>query len=361
MRTKNFLIAFCLLVIVSLFCIALQQQKPTAIQNIVSTTHQQLRNFKDTLRDAEKKTFVADENLLAKLGFTKPSRLFPNDTWHNTTLPVIVTYVMEGQESQAIGLINNVGKLLPNNTVLVYNLGLGNYGLRTLMGYCNNSRCQVITYNLNEFPSHIQDDNFHAYRPIIIQDALNNVGAVFFMESSKRFQKHVTSEKLLSMYEEVVKNDEIVAWPMVSKNAVSSLTHKKMFDYFHTDTDNFLFLPMVSADTLLVVNSAAVHTEIMLPWVQCAFTHDCIVPIGAQSGGCRFDKKPQYRYSGCHSYDTSALNIILGMKFKLDNAKYTYQGSKSIFKTVPLERAFATLKGLEQNTTEDEIGQEGAA
>lgn len=52
--------------------------------------------------------------------------------WQNTSLPVFVTYVMEGQESQAIGLVNNVGRLFPNNTILVYDLGLGNYGLKTV-------------------------------------------------------------------------------------------------------------------------------------------------------------------------------------------------------------------------------------
>lgn len=59
-------------------------------------------------------------------------RLFPADVWTNTSLPVIVSYVMEGQESLAVGLINNVAKVLPNNTILIYNLGLGNYGLRTV-------------------------------------------------------------------------------------------------------------------------------------------------------------------------------------------------------------------------------------
>lgn len=168
-----------------------------------------------------------------------------------------------------------------------------------------------------------------------------------------RFHHHITPERINSLYESVLKNSGIIAWPMLSKNAVSSLTHKKMFDYFHTDTDNFLFLPMVSVDSLLIVNTASVHNDIMLPWVQCALTHDCIIPIGAQSGGCRFDKKPQYRYSGCHSYDRSALNIILGIKFKLDNARYTYQGIRNMFKTVELEKAVATLRGLEQNTTTD--------
>lgn len=60
-------------------------------------------------------------------------RLYPKDIWHNTSLPVIITYVMEGQESQAVGFINNFGRILPNNTILIYNLGLGNFGLRTVI------------------------------------------------------------------------------------------------------------------------------------------------------------------------------------------------------------------------------------
>lgn len=124
-----------------------------------------------------------------------------------------------------------------------------------------------------------------------------------------------------------------------------------MFEYFHTDADNFLFLQMVSAGALMLVNTESVHKEIMLPWVQCSLTQDCIIPIGAQSEGCKFNKKPQYRYSGCHSYDASALNIVLGLKFKLDESKYTYSGEERLFDVVSLEKADALLKGLEQNIT----------
>lgn len=75
---------------------------------------------------------VADEKYLTLLGFVEKPRLYPGDVWQNTSLPVIVTYVLEGQESQAVGFINNVGKVLPNNTILIYDLGLHNYGLRTV-------------------------------------------------------------------------------------------------------------------------------------------------------------------------------------------------------------------------------------
>lgn len=96
---------------------------------------QELILFQDNLRDAETKKFVTDEKYLSLVGLSENPRLYPKDQWQNTSLPVFVTYVMEGQESQAIGLINNIGKVLPNNTIMVYNLGLGNYGLRTVSGH----------------------------------------------------------------------------------------------------------------------------------------------------------------------------------------------------------------------------------
>lgn len=364
MRTKNFLIFVLSVTALSTIFIIFNHERPATIQNIVSTTHQQIRNFKDTLRDAETKTFVADEKHLARLGLTAETRrLYPDDMWYNSTLPVIVTYVMEGQESQAVGLINNLAKLLPNNSILVYNLGLGNYGYRTLLNYCNSSRCIVIPFKLNDFPSHIGDESLHAFRPLIIQDALQQTGAILFLECNQRLNErpggNIDAATLISsLFASVARptsGSGILTWPMQPKNAVSSLTHKKMFDYFHTDADNFLFLQMVSADQLLLVNRAAVHADIMLPWVQCALTQDCIVPIGAQSGGCRFDKKPQYRYSGCHSYDTSALNIVLGLKFKLDSSAYMYSRRAHLFHTVTAARAAASLLSLEQNATTTEM------
>lgn len=171
------------------------------------------------------------------------------------------------------------------------------------------------------------------------------------MENDKRFHKNVKGTTVLNLYNDVAKDVGILAWPMASKNAVSTLTHMKMFDYFHTVPENFLFLPMVTTDMLIILNTKAIQKEILLPWVQCALTQDCLVPIGAQSGGCRFDKKPQYRYSGCHNYDTSALNIVLGLKFKFDSSRYTYNNSVNLFQTVSLEAARMTLHSFEQNST----------
>lgn len=354
MRIKNFIITLCVIVTLSLALIIFGQHKPATIKNIVTSTNEQIQNFKDNLRDAETKTLVADEKLLELLGFTDESpRLYPKDVWKNTSLPVIVTYVLEGQESQAVGLISNVAKVLLNNTILVYNLGLTDYGLKILQNYCNSSRCQVITLDLYDFPSHIQDEVLHAYRPIVIQDALSRTGAILFLECSYRFMHNITHTLVMDLYEKRVLKQGILAFPLATRNPVTSLTHKKMFDYFHTDAENFQFLQMVKADVLFFVNTKEVHQEVMLPWIQCSLTQDCIFPIGAQSAGCKFDKKPSYRYSGCHSYDASALNIVLGLRFKFISNAYTFRKPVTLFAQVPLRQADALLKELEQNATTD--------
>lgn len=126
-------------------------------------------HHQENLIDVERKKLIADEKYLRLLGFSDRPRLFPTDVWKNTSLPVIVTYVLEGEHSQAIGLINNVARVLPNNTILVYNLGLDEYSLKSTLNYCNSSRCQIVPFDLSQFPSHVDDHNSKAYRPLVIQ------------------------------------------------------------------------------------------------------------------------------------------------------------------------------------------------
>lgn len=75
---------------------------------------------------------VTDEKYLKALGFSDTPRLYPNATWHNTSLPIIVTYLFDGQESLVVGLMNNVARVLSNNTLLVYHFGLGSYSLQNV-------------------------------------------------------------------------------------------------------------------------------------------------------------------------------------------------------------------------------------
>lgn len=74
---------------------------------------------------------------------------------------------------------------------------------------------------------------------------------------------------------------------------------------------------------------------------------------GAQSGGCKLNKKPQYRYSGCHDYDASAFNIVLGQTFNFDDQRYALdQEQDSLFYTETLEQSTKMMEVMRKNTSE---------
>jgi hypothetical protein len=49
--------------------------------------------------------------------------------------------------------------------------------------------------------------------------------------------------------------------------------------------ESYHFQHMVDMRALLVYNTQKIRDELMIPWVKCALTSDCIEPIGAQ-GKC---------------------------------------------------------------------------
>jgi len=75
---------------------------------------------------------------------------------------------------------------------------------------------------------------------------------------------------------------------------------------------------------------------------------------GAQSNGCKFNKKPLYRYSGCHGYDASAFNIVLGLTSQMDNTEYSLPSDspRNIFYKETLEQATRILESRRRNSSE---------
>ncbi|KAG8281218.1 hypothetical protein J6590_063418 [Homalodisca vitripennis] len=84
----------------------------------------------DNLKEAEEKRWTADEKYLKALGFTTSPRLYPAAVWTNTSLPIVVSYLLDGDAELGVGLARNIAHHLPNNTLLLYNLGLGRYDLQ---------------------------------------------------------------------------------------------------------------------------------------------------------------------------------------------------------------------------------------
>lgn len=68
----------------------------------------------------------------------------------------------------------------------------------------------------------------------------------------------------------------------------------------------------------------------------------------------RYDKKPLFRYSGCHHYDASAFNIALGVMFSYDTQLYLASTSpfiRVLAKPQPDADASLAVHGDEEDAT----------
>lgn len=77
--------------------------------------------------------------------------------------------------------------------------------------------------------------------------------------------------------------------------------------------------------------------------------------------GCRFDKKPQYRYSGCHGQDASALSIVLGLRSGFEESAYAMRARRLRWRSVPDAAARAELQALQRNSSEPDYRTEHSA
>ena len=145
----------------------------------------------------------------------------------------------------------------------------------------------------------------------LFQEALVEFGAVFWCDPLTTF----SSAELFLLVSQA-KRVGVVSWPLVYPT--SALTHPDMFQYFNTSAEKYHFHRMVDTSHFIMYNFESVHKQLMLPWVKCALDKHCIDPVGVKSTGCLFDQKPKYKYLGCHKYEMSAFNILLGPMFKFE-------------------------------------------
>ena len=183
----------------------------------------------------------------------------------------------------------------------------------------NSTVCQVRRFDEQRFPEHVSDLRLGAFRPLMIQQVLDQAGAVAWLDLNLVWGADA-GQRMRAAADAAQSGAGLLSWTV--EQPTSALTHPGMFPFFQTEKENFFFHRMVDPAALILFNTRPVHQRLMLPWIRCVLLPECVSPIGAQSTGCRFDKKPLYRYSGCHFYDMSALNVVLGLMFDFDVKPY---------------------------------------
>ena len=260
-----------------------------------------------------------------------------------------------GQLAASILQLQNLASVLPSENFLIYDLGLSDSDLLTLSSSCNSSiiKCSIIQHDFYQYPSYIMsDDKLHLFRPLLIKNALSKFRTILFLANHVRLRG---SSKNFNVIRKITEEQSHVKSLEIKKLPITSNTHPRMFDYFDTDADSFLFVRQVTIDAVYFSDSKFLDEKILLPWIKCLLTPQCIQPIGATTNvnHCKFNKRPQYRYSGCHGYDVSAFNVVCGLAFNFNEAKYSVTDNDGpLFHKEPLEDSIRILENRKKNISE---------
>lgn len=183
----------CILV-TSLFVLMLPGRQRPAINRLVRETRHHISNLKNNLiRDSEdlhETSTQLDTAYLQQLGLMGKPVLYPDGPWltaRRVSDPALVTAVEPGQGELAVGFVKSAVHFLPETSILVYDLGVSRYETEILLKYCNTSSCTIVQFDNSVWPRHVREVKLKAYRPLIIQMALRDVGAIIWMDIDYRF------------------------------------------------------------------------------------------------------------------------------------------------------------------------------
>ncbi|XP_076472223.1 uncharacterized protein LOC143301722 [Babylonia areolata] len=321
MKTKNFYIVVGLIVISS-GTIWLLNYPSSTFQSIVTKTHKGIKNLPNNIQIQTSRELTVNPLYLSRLGLDEQQvsqsrkMVYPGDS---SSLPVIASSVEgEGEKMEnALMLMESVKQHLATFQLVMFDLTSSETTHVLLKKYCNSSwNCEVRKFEFDKYPSHVADLSVRSYRPICIQEMLREYGGLIWADAGRYLQ----SSNLTSVLSQARKVG-LVAWTI--EDPTSAITHPKMFHFFKTRQELYYFHRAVESSHLVLFESPTIIEKIMLPWVKCALLEDCINPTGAQNVGCNFMRKPLFKYSGCHYYDMSALNVILGPLFDFDERAYS--------------------------------------
>lgn len=314
--------------------------------------------MQENLRTEKEKELDVDPRYLSLLGFLVDStttRDGGSHSFNNTKKNFsVVSYVQVGQLAASILHLQNIASvMMPSENLVIYNLGLSETDLLTLSTFCNSStvKCSVVQHDFSQYPSYIMDDKLHLFRPLIIKHALSRYKTILFTANHVRLRG---SSKLFSEIRKKTEETSHVESLEIKKLPITSNTHPRMFDYFESDADSFLFVRQVTLDAVFFHHSKFLDDNILLPWIKCVLTPQCIQPIGASfnANHCKY-KKPRYRYSGCHNFDESAFNVVCGLAFNFNEAKYSVsENDGALFYKQSLDDSVRILENRKKNISE---------
>ncbi|XP_050388735.1 uncharacterized protein LOC126807899 [Patella vulgata] len=262
------------------------------------------------------KTTPEVEEYLSRFGF--PDRTtasgdiyipdLPDPTIPIPDIPVVVMGLSSNHFDEAKASLYSLDNILrpayPDIKVILYDIGLTETERQAVRRY---GKCELRIFDFKKYPEHVKVLHLCAWKPIIIQEVLNQYGFVIYTDASGRFR----SSRFTSTFNYVKETGVFFRSAEHEPYFIVNHTFAKTFEYFQEKPCLFHNIKETGAGFGLVVKNNLYSYAIMRSWLTCALQRYCIMPKGTEQ---RF-KCPLnvFKYHKCHREDQSALGIAIGM------------------------------------------------
>ncbi|XP_038059862.1 uncharacterized protein LOC119730871 [Patiria miniata] len=216
---------------------------------------------------------------------------------------VVVTAFSQNHYKEALGMIGSAQQTMPNTRIVVYDLGIQESYKDKVRALCN---VELRPFQFNKYPAFVKKVLTFSWKIIIIKEAVNEFGVVFWADASVRFRQPLKA--LLPFAQDHHGYlSRIHSYKADTKSPIKHnfyYTHELMYKWLGVDKEKYAkssYAPHVAANRQLVINSSTVQQNFLRPLYACAMDKNCIVPPGSKHGR--------------HRYDASALMLVIHKYF----------------------------------------------
>ncbi|KAI0236555.1 hypothetical protein LSAT2_012897 [Lamellibrachia satsuma] len=170
---------------------------------------------------------------------------------------------------------------------------------------------------MSSLPDYVRNLHSYAWKPFIIERALRNHSAIFWIDSSFRLM----GTDLTDTYRTAVANGGIVLFIRTDHSNYVA-THPDMYCYLVTDVEAQKTIEQFGTGAILIYRTEKVFRQVLWWFYLCSLERRCLQPIANRF--CRLDPKDRYAtHAHCHRFDQAIVNLLLSNIWLTDGTPYT--------------------------------------
>ncbi|XP_050418954.1 uncharacterized protein LOC126832277 [Patella vulgata] len=218
-------------------------------------------------------------------------------------IPVIVAGASSNHFTEMQALMHNIDTVLrpvyPDIKVILYDIGFTESQRQAIIKY---GRCKLRKFDITKYPDHIKYLHSCAWKPIIIQEVLNEYNFTMYMDASIRLY----NGSLTSIFNKV--KELGIIHRCARTHRITTNTYAETFEYFNVEPCLLHGLFETGGGFNLVVKNNLYSYAVMRSWLTCCLQKYCVEPKGSKSqDACN------HKYHNCHRFDQSVLGIAISM------------------------------------------------